>query len=81
MSPLPAILALGNARVHISTLYSSNMTSYIKASIDQGLGKSTTLEISYIDPDYGYIRFWWYFDYSQFWSNMDVVEDVSAFYD
>jgi len=54
---LLAILILGNTRVYISISYSSKVTLYIEISIDQGLGRSTTLGIPYIDSDYSYIRF------------------------
>lgn len=40
-----------------STSYSDDMTFYIEVSINQDLGRSTTLEIPYIDLDYSYIRF------------------------
>ena len=77
VSPLLAILVLEDAKVHVSTSYSNNMTSYIEVLIDQSLDGSTTLEILYINLDYGHIRFQWYFDCMQFWGDMNVVKDIT----
>jgi len=57
ISLLPAVFALENSKVHICTTYSGNVTSDIKAMIDEGLGKHTRLEILYIDLYDSYIGF------------------------
>ena len=38
MFSLPVILVLKDARVYICTLYGDDITSYIKATINQSLG-------------------------------------------
>ena len=58
MFPLPAVFVLEDFRIYICTMYYSNVTFNIEAMIDEGLGRYTTLEISYIDLYNSYIRFW-----------------------
>ena len=76
VSPLPAILILGDTRVHIYISYGGDVTFHIEAMVDQSLGWSTTLWIPYIDPHYSHIWFQRYFDNMWFWSDANVIEDL-----
>jgi len=51
VSPFPAILTLGDPWVHVCSPDSSDVLSYIEASIDEHLGIGPTLGIPYIDPN------------------------------
>jgi len=57
MSPFPAVLALGNSWVHVCSLDGSNVLSYVKAPVDEHLGIGPALDIPYIDPYNGHVRF------------------------
>ena len=50
MSLLSAVFALGNAWVHVCTLYGGNVTHYVEASINEIFCRKTTLCILNIDP-------------------------------
>jgi len=52
VSPLPAIFALGDSRVHVCPSYSSDIPANIKVPIDEALSFVTTLMIPNVDPDY-----------------------------
>ena len=64
----PAVLALGNSWVHVRSLDGSDVLSYIEAPVDEHLGVSPTLDIPYIDPYTGYVRFGQNLDDSEFGS-------------
>ena len=66
MTPLPAILAERDSRVHVRTSYGSDMVSYIKASVNKHFCVLTTLNVPDVDPHYGHVRFWRDLDYSWF---------------
>ena len=51
MALLPAIFALENTGVHVSTMNSDNVTANVKASIDEHFCIQAILEISDINPD------------------------------
>ena len=55
MFPLPAILALRNARVYVSTSDSSNITPYIKTPVNETFSLTTALNVLYIDPHNSHI--------------------------
>ena len=55
MSPLPTVLALWNAWIHIGTFDGSNETSNIEATIYNVLCQRTTLGIPDIQPDHHYV--------------------------
>ena len=48
MTPFPAVFALENTYVHICPSYSSNEIAYVKISVDEIFGFTTTLDIPYI---------------------------------
>ena len=55
MALLPAIFALENTGVHVGTMNSDNVTTNIKASIDEHFCIQAILEISDINPDDYYV--------------------------
>jgi len=58
VTPFPAILALRYSRVHIGISNCSNIAFYVEVSVDKSFGITTALDIPYIEPDDGYVRFW-----------------------
>ena len=66
MSPLPAVLALGNSWIHVHASNCRNVVTYIEASIDEHFSIFATLDIPDVDPDYGHVRFGRDFDDSRF---------------
>ena len=66
MSPLPAILALGNSQIHACAPNCRNVIPYIKAPVNEHLCVFTTLDIPDVDPDDGHVRFGRDFDNSRF---------------
>ena len=62
MSPLPAVFALGDTRVHICSMNGSNVASNIEVSIDQSFNIITTLSIPNIYLDNHHIGFGWDLD-------------------
>ena len=55
MSPLPAVLVLRNAWVHISTSDSGDVVSYIKTSVNESFSLIAALKIPYINLDNGHV--------------------------
>jgi len=76
MSLSPTIFTLRDARISVSSPYSSDETSNIKALIDEVLGFCSTLSIPYVDPYDGHVRFGGYFDNSWLRCESDVVEYI-----
>ena len=66
MSPLSVVLALQDSRIHIHTSNGSNITTNIKASIDECFGQRTTLRIPDVNPNNSHVQFWRDFDNSRF---------------
>ena len=66
MSPLPAVLALRNSRIHVYASNCHNVVTYIEASINEHFSVFTTLDIPDVDPDYGHVQFGRDFDNSRF---------------
>ena len=66
MSPLPAVLALGDAWIHICASNCRNVVTYIEASIDEHLSVFTTLDIPDVNPNYSHVGFGRNFDNSRF---------------
>ena len=79
MSPLPAILALGNSRIHTCASNCRNVIPYVKAPVYEHFGVFTTLYIPNVDPYDGHVRFGRDFDDSRFRRKRDIVEDVVLF--
>jgi len=50
MSPLPAVLALRNARIHVGSLNCCNVPSYIEVPVNKTLSLTTTLNIPNVNP-------------------------------
>jgi len=55
MTPLPTILALGDARVHVGTPNYSSYISNIETPVDNFLGVVTILVVPNVDLDYCYV--------------------------
>jgi len=51
----PAIFALRNSRVHVSTSDNSNIFTNIDALVDEAFGPATTLNIPNVYPNDKYI--------------------------
>jgi len=51
MSLLPAVLVLGDAWVHIGSMNSCNISSYVKAPVDKTFSLTATLNIPNINPN------------------------------
>ena len=66
MTPLPAVLALGNSQIHICASNCCNVVTYIEASIDEHFSIFTALDIPDVDPNYGHVQFRRDFDNSRF---------------
>jgi len=62
----PAIFALGDAWVHISTMNSCDESSYVELLVNEGFSFGATLSILDVDPYDGYVGFWRDLDYSGF---------------
>ena len=78
VSPLLTVLILEDIRIHIYSLNYCDMTSYIKALVDQRFSGSTTLQVLYINPNNRHVWFEKNFDYMQFWSNVNIVKNISG---
>ena len=81
MSPFPAILALGNTRVHVHSPDSCDVVTNIEAPVDKHFSILSTLYVPYINLDNGHVGFWRDFDNS--WSGREgnIVEDMIFFED
>ena len=55
MSPLPAVLVLRDAWVHISTPDSGDVVSYVKTSVNESFSLIAALKIPYINLDNGHV--------------------------
>ena len=77
----PAIFALKNTQVHACTMNYTNMTFYIKVSINKIFSFKTALSILYINPDNSHIRFGRYFDYLRSKDKNNIIEDVCGLND
>ena len=66
VTPFPAVLALGDSWVHVCSPDSSNILFYIEALVDKHLGICPALDVPYIDPYDGHVRFGRDFDDSEF---------------
>ena len=64
MVPLPAVLTLWDAWIHVCAANSCDVLPNIETSIDEYFSIAATLSISYIYPDDSHVRFREYLDYS-----------------
>jgi len=72
----PAIFALRDIWVHVCAMDCSDVTSYIKAFINETFNLRATLSILYINPDNSHIRLGRHFNYLRSKSKKDIIEDV-----
>ena len=77
--PLPAVLVLQDAGVHVSTIDSHDIASNIETLINECLSCQTTLWVLYVYLDDYYIRFWGNFDNIWFRYYIDIIKNVSWF--
>ena len=74
--PLPTILVLRYAWIHICTLDSYNLATHIKVPVNDTFSLRTTLSILNINPNNSYIWFWWSFDNMEFWGKSYIVKNI-----
>jgi len=55
MTPLPTILVLRDARVHVGTPNHSDYVSNVETPVDNFLGIVAILAVPNVDPDYCYV--------------------------
>ena len=55
MFPLSAVLTLRGVWVHVGIPNSSNVFFYVEVSVNEFFSLTTILDISYVDPDNGYV--------------------------
>ena len=79
MTPLPAVLALWDTRIHVHPFNSSNKATNVEASIYKFFGCRSILWIPDVDPDDGYIKFRGDFDNIGLGIDVNVVEYVGSF--
>ena len=76
VSPLPAILALGNSRIHVRTSNCGDVIAHIEAPVNEKFCVFSTLNIPDVEPNDGHIRLRRNFNNSQFRRKGDVVENM-----
>ena len=74
--PFLAIFALRDIWVHVCTINCSNMSSYVKTSINETFSFRATLIILYINIDNSYIKLGGYFNNLRSRSENNIVEDM-----
>jgi len=57
VSPFPVVFALRDPRVHVHSLDSCYVFTNVEALIDEHLGIASTLNVPYVDPYDGHVRF------------------------
>ena len=76
VSPLPAILALGNSWIHIRTSNCGDVVAHIEAPVNEKFSIFSTLNIPDVDPNDGHIRLRRDFNNSRFRREGDIVENM-----
>ena len=66
VSPFPAVFTLRDPRVHVYSSDSCYVFTDVEASIDEHLGIASALDVPYVDPHDGHVRFGWHLDNSRF---------------
>ena len=79
IAPSPAILALRDIWIHISSLNGGNVLSNIEASVDETFSLASTLDIPNVNPYKQHIEFGQYFDYTRFRCKDNVIKDLILF--
>ena len=79
MISFSAVFALGNAGVHICSPNCSDIVANIKAPIDKHFSVKSTLDIPNINPNDSYVRFWRYFNNSQFRRKRNIIKNMILF--
>ena len=76
VSPLPAILALGNSRIHVRTSNCGDVIAHIEAPVNEKFSIFSTLNIPDVEPNNGHIRLRRDFNNSWFRDKGDVVKNM-----
>jgi len=76
VSPLPAILVLGNSRIHIRTSNCDDVIAHIEAPVNEKFSVFSTLNIPDVDPNNGHIQLRRDFNNFRFRCERDVVENM-----
>ena len=76
MAPLPTILTLWHSRVHVCAMNCCNITSYVKSTINNGLGVLTCLSVPDVNPYDSHVWLGRHLDNTRFWGKYNVVENV-----
>ena len=76
ITPLPIILALWYAWVHIYTLNCCNETTNIEPSVNDFLSVGSILHVPNVDPYDSHVRFRGYLDNTWFRDKNNVIEQV-----
>jgi len=76
VSPLPAILTLGNSQIHICTSNCGDVIAHIEAPVNEKFSIFPTLNIPDVYPNNGHIRLRRDFNNSRFRREGDVVENM-----
>jgi len=76
VSPLPAILALGNSQIHVRTSNCGDVIAHIEAPVNKKFSVFSTLNIPDVKPNNGHIRLRRDFNNSRFRREGDVVENM-----
>jgi len=56
VAPFPTVLALKNSWIHVSSIDSSDIASYVEVSVDDFFSVGPILSIPNVDPDYCHIQ-------------------------
>lgn len=78
MSPFPAVLVLGDARIYVYTSDSCNVASNAEASVDEILYFGTTLKIPNVNSNNSHIRFRRGFNNLRIWDKYSIIENISC---
>ena len=76
MTPPAVVLALEHTQIHVSTANSGNVSSKVKAPVNETLSFLPTLEVPDVYPNNQHVWFWKDFDNPGFWGQFDVIENM-----
>jgi len=79
MSPFPAVFTLGDSRIHVCSLYRSDVFAHIEASVNEEFSISPALHIPNINPNDGHVGFGRDLDNPWFGCEENVIENMILF--
>ena len=80
MAPFPTVVALGDARVHVSCSYGGDMSTKVEGMVNKEFSLRTILGVPNVEPDNGYIRLGGGSDDSRFGCQGDVFKEFDVFH-